>query len=669
MWAYRKPLAEWAIQKYLQTKGIALSMNIDVFSLNEFRVLDVVIEDTIRIPHIYIQRDTEDSRFMSLRTLDIHIFSIDIPKVQKLMTAFPSTPSEETPATTFSTLLDSCQMAQKARLNLKLDTINYNTATLPLGLHLEHAENEKHLGVTFSGATSKLQNDAAISIGPTSYEGQLQLRCSKESISIQGDPLILKNKNFIFKQPYFKINTVNLKLNKFSIEISPNNTAFFSLPLSFAIDASTHDSKYKINWPQSVLTGKWFLDGSEENSLNFSAQNVQIFDPQVVDLKNIKLSLTTSSQNLQSYSGDFLVKGLTYKNSLQKPLIQDLKAKGIYKTLENGHSVDFEITDSANILHLKKLKATLLPDNIQLVLPKNSVEMQLKDQITDLFPSTQNIIKMINGTIKASGHIRYIKSILSGNLNIEGQKIYADTEYGDVSNLNFHHDINSFKKFSSSPKRTLSMDKLRVGKAIKNIVLTYQVLGREKIHAEALHLEYEDAQIQAVDFFLNPMEKTVNNFVASVKNLKLQTLLAIGLGENIHAEGKLNGSIELNFVEKVPVASGRLIAEGPGTIRFRKPGQAQQAAIQLSDNPLDILNGYLYNFNYTDLAVDIRSNEHYKMNMIVSTLGYNPEYVKGKPLKLKVSFEQNILAALQYMMLSYDLPNKLKERIEKAGEK
>ena len=79
---------------------------------------------------------------------------------------------------------------------------------------------------------------------------------------------------------------------------------------------------------------------------------------------------------------------------------------------------------------------------------------------------------------------------------------------------------------------------------------------------------------------------------------------------------------------------------------------------------MDILQGYLYDFAFETLSLQIESDKNYDSIMILNTLGRNPQYVQGKPLKLNIKLEQNILAAVQSMMLTYDLPNKLKEKLE-----
>ena len=62
------------------------------------------------------------------------------------------------------------------------------------------------------------------------------------------------------------------------------------------------------------------------------------------------------------------------------------------------------------------------------------------------------------------------------------------------------------------------------------------------------------------------------------------------------------------------------------------------------------------------------SDENYDMKMTMTALGKNPGYLSGKALKLNVNLEQNLLAAFQAMMLSYNLPKRLEEKISNLGK-
>ena len=199
-----------------------------------------------------------------------------------------------------------------------------------------------------------------------------------------------------------------------------------------------------------------------------------------------------------------------------------------------------------------------------------------------------------------------------------GRDIYSNTDYGDFSNVHFDHDVVSFDTFASSPRRTLSMDDARVGKVIKNIRLVYDVEGFEKINGHHLTLEYEEAKIEAKNFSVNPRDKTVSNFHANVRGLPLESLLTVGLGENIRAEGLLNGSVSLHFKGAVPTASGELSSEIQDGF-VTAPGQTNNPPFG-SDLP-GHTEWVFVQAHYADLAVDIRSDEHYNMNMTLKAFG------------------------------------------------
>ena len=125
----------------------------------------------------------------------------------------------------------------------------------------------------------------------------------------------------------------------------------------------------------------------------------------------------------------------------------------------------------------------------------------------------------------------------------------------------------------------------------------------------------------------------------------------------------------IDYKGKVPLFKGHLKAKEKGVIRYRKPGQGPIDFKTVTANPMDILHSYLYDFDYSQLDIDMDSNQKYDMKMTLRTLGKNPQYMEGKPLKLNIKLDQNLLAGFKAMMLTYDMPNKIKDKIEKMGTK
>ena len=165
----------------------------------------------------------------------------------------------------------------------------------------------------------------------------------------------------------------------------------------------------------------------------------------------------------------------------------------------------------------------------------------------------------------------------------------------------------------------------------------------------------------------NPIERTTKDFEAAIYKLSLEKALKLALGDSVTAEGSLDGQIQIFFKGKKPMAKGHLQSSKKGWIRYRKPGSSPPKQEITSTNPMDILEAYLYDFYYDQLYIDFETDDQFDMKMTLRTQGQNPGYLKGKPLKLNINLEQNLLAAFKAMMLTYNLPHKIKEKIEEMG--
>ncbi|MCC6137620.1 MAG: YdbH domain-containing protein, partial [Bdellovibrionaceae bacterium] len=357
-----------------------------------------------------------------------------------------------------------------------------------------------------------------------------------------------------------------------------------------------------------------------------------------------------------------------HKVNSAKPLFSKVNSKIRFQKLGETIKAFIDISDATKNLAIRNLELEHTPQATKALFKKATTQIHLNSQITELLPITKEHIKTISGVLSAEGHVQFKDDNLTGGLKLFGKDISVSSGYGDVTEMQWEHDVLSFKTFTSSPLQTLRIKSFTAGKTIENIYLEYQVMNLDTLRAQKLHLEYEKALIDAENFMIHPLKQELIGFKATIKNLPLESILTMALGPFVSATGHLNGHVNLEFEDKIPTMNGRLTSEKEGWILYRKQGDQQQNGLQLSDSPMTILNSYLYNFNYKTLDLDLRSNKQYQMNVLLGAYGHNPDYLKGKPLKLKINLEQNVLAAIQSMMLSYDLPSKLKERIEDNQE-
>lgn len=468
----------------------------------------------------------------------------------------------------------------------------------------------------------------------------------------------------------------------FSLVISKDNTATFQLPLNLKISAQSGTQLLKGDLPSLSVNGTYSLDASQKNRLELTAKNLKLSAPHNVSAQSLLLDLSSQGDWSTHMAGALKVANVSYTlppkpkkvasakqdGKSLKPLFTHVSATVRFEKQGEAVEANIDVSDKTKNLAITQLNVKHSTSGSAVSFKKHQTQIKLNSQITELLPITQEHIKSLSGTLSAEGTVTLKDDALNGKIKLSGKDISLSSGYGDIMGLQWEHDVLSLKTFASSSHQSLFIKSFTAGKTIDNISLDYQVLGPDNIQAQKLHLEHEKALIEAENFSVHPLRQELKNFKASIKNLPLEKVLALAVGAFVTATGDLSGHLNLEFKDKIPTVNGRLTSNKDGWILYRKDGDTQQKGLQLSDSPMTILNSYLYNFNYKTLDLDIRSNKNYEMNVLLGAYGHNPDYLNGKPLKLKLNLEQNVLAAIQSMMLSYDLPSKLKERIEKNAE-
>jgi hypothetical protein len=656
-YSLKKNISHYAIVGCLQSKGIEISFSVDTFRFDEIVISDVTLDKNITLPHVQINLSAgQPSGITAL------IDHLDLPTLKEVLKKLSSSSTEQT---NFHTLSDQCQLAKDMDIDIQIKAATWDTIQLPLALQLLHKKTQSNLTLAFSGQTTENQKSPQLTVGPLSYSGQLSVLCSEKTIETQIHSLSVKVKMLMGSEMTPLIRRLDLSLQKGAVTIGDNEKIKLHLPAALHLDSQIKDKNILLDEKSFILSGSSALAEPQKGQFNISGQGLHLGSPQKLDFKKWDLLLDTLDPE---FSGTFHISGLEYKNPLSQALLNQVNLSGQFNQFSGKYSVALNISDSEKILNLKDLNFTYdtKSSTYTLTFKDHASAVHLNNKMAEIFPLYGKPIHSAEGTLSLSGSLTSQGEGFVGDLAIQGQKISMNTEYGQFKNLNIHHNILNIPSLKSSKNQSLTLDEINAGVILEKVKINYQVLELSRIEVSHMEFTYDDALFVSKAFLLNASQKRVENFKATIKGFPLKKLLAIGLKDTVSATGFLSGEIAVNYHGPVPTMEGQLTAESPGSIQYRT-GQLQETAIHLSDGPMNILYAYLYDFQYKTLSVDIKTDDKYKMNMKLSTFGHNDNYLKGKPLKLNVNLEQNLLAAIQSMMLTYDLPNKIKEHLEKVG--
>lgn len=662
--SFRVELAKKIMTQLLSSHQLTSQFKIEEFSLHHLKMSDIVLNDKIKIPKIEIVYGGWLRLEPRVRQIVAEVDDLDIPTVNQILQQQSSNVDSTSPPVTFKSLSDSCSNFADMKIQLSLKNLTWHSAILPIHFNLEHAQKSENYLVDFSGATDTEHHSDLISIKKSKFNGQLLLSCKADHLQLQISKVLVHLQSLVSQNPKIDLPNIDLQIDHGLAKIDESNQLTGELASAFNLIAHTQQGPLHGRADQLQLNFTSPLKDFSQISGNVSAQRFSVRHGQELSVDHLSIQAKQNSALKQSV-GDFIIHGLGAKDDKSQTLISGINTSGQFKA--QPPSVDFKLnlSDATKTLDFKDAKLALLPEtsHFSLVLPENKSTIRLNSSLGNLFPFLKKHMKSASGKISLHGKLEGNTQSVKGPLSISIENADVDTEYGKATGIKLKHVLLEYPTFKSGKDNSLSISEVTAGPMAKNISLTYNIQELHQIDVRNLNFKYEGASIEASPFTINPIGKSLEGFTAKITHLELEKLLALALKDTVSASGMLSGHIKLHYKNKIPTIEGDLAVDAPGWIRYRT-GPGQKPAIQVTDNPMDILNGYLYDFAYQTLDVNVKTDETYKTMITLHTFGHNPNYVKGKPLKLKINLEQNLLAAFQSMMLTYDLPSKLKEKLE-----
>ncbi len=215
----------------------------------------------------------------------------------------------------------------------------------------------------------------------------------------------------------------------------------------------------------------------------------------------------------------------------------------------------------------------------------------------------------------------------------------------------------------------LRVGRALIGKELKNSQLLYSTKNKSLFLIESYSSTVDDAKLTASHFDLDISSKDFSGTRIEIQNYKLSEFLALALGGAVHAKGDLSGSLQVNKLDTgvLILSGGVLKTNSKGWIKYRPPGNEPPRPTDIPNNPRKILENYLWDFEYETLSATIQSDSQYNALIHLQAFGRNKGYLDGKPLKLSINLEMNLLKLLKSYAITKGFPDRLKERIMKVG--
>lgn len=328
------------------------------------------------------------------------------------------------------------------------------------------------------------------------------------------------------------------------------------------------------------------------------------------------------------------------------------------------------VSEARNKITARNVRANYdSEDSFRISVPHSSLlSFKLTNELLALLPKKEYGMNRIAGNLAVSGSATYSAGKITGPITLTTRDGFLDTNYGRFEKVSIDYQLDSLIPLLPSSSLQSITSKVTIwDESHYEIATSFHTKDHSHFLFDSFHMKEQKAEIntdQAFSLDLDPL--TLRDFHIVLHNVPLERLLQFALKETITAEGAVAGDLGLEYIDQKPKIYGTLSQTSPGRIRYRLTGSVPSKTLKFTDGPMDILNGYLYDFVYSELSVKITTDEKYQMIVRLSTTGRNPDYLGHKPLKLNLNVEQNLLSALKSLMLSYNLPEQLKERLENS---
>jgi hypothetical protein len=657
---FYKTIFHFLIISYFKTQGISVSFELQKLATDKLILQNIYIEEKTFIRRFELSTSHFWQKPLQIKKLYLDADNIDLQSIMKVFakikgkTQTPSAQQSQNPKIIFSDVLKHCQQINSLPFSLQIDAVTWADTKIPI--HLKTTKINKQVHLLWSA--------------PAQTSGSVYLQCEPDAIFLQAPEIIANIQNI--KDADLSIEKLKFQFQNAFIKWEKNSSLQSAFPGEFEIVKTQNKIKQSLHLPTIVLSTQSHLDQPKKIEVRLLAKKIS-FVPDKNKTIHIPILENLAHVDLDSIAlnthGRLSLQNLSIQDDKKSPFLQGLNGITHYQASRDDYKMKINLTDKNRLLQIKNFSITgSIPDQDHKIFFKSQETLvSLKTEIVDLIPSLKPYIQHLSGQLNLSGNVAYKNKTLQGSIHLIGQDISYQSEYGSFEGVSFSHSVNSFKTWASLPKQNLQVKKVNIGPGIENLKIIYQVLNLKKINVQSLFFNIEQASLHAENFRLNLFQKRVENLILKISNLDLEKVLALGLKSTVKAKGQLNGQIGVHFHTHRPTLSGNLADSQPGHIQYRT-GKLQASSLSISDTPMDILNNYLYDFYYKNIAIQISTDEKYDMKMTLSAWGHNPNYLNGKPLKLNVNLEQNLLAAMQSIMLTYDLPSRLKEKIEKVEQ-
>lgn len=303
-------------------------------------------------------------------------------------------------------------------------------------------------------------------------------------------------------------------------------------------------------------------------------------------------------------------------------------------------------------------------------------------------PALPYAVSSVTNPLKAYGMLEQDISIRAGQLQLNsaiefvefGRKKATQSstlrasnisgQYGDYSfdNLNALFNWKGIEQWHTEQAATLTMDSVNVGFPVSNVTATLSLPEPTSPTSPTVKVHTFSSSVFGGEIYLpEPVTWRVgaasNQLLVSASQWELRQLVALQQGQEIDAQGLLEGQLPLIVEDgRIIIKKGFLRAIPPGgSIRYQATDSA--AALAQSNEELGMALELLEDFRFKVLSTDVALDKTGNLHLGLALSGSNPTQFNGRQVNFNINLDQNIDPLLQSLRLSDTLVEQLERRI------
>lgn len=647
---YIKDISSYYIKQIVYQKlGQEIHFEITKLNFNEIEVKNISLGNS-KISEFKADLNFGSSKSMFLNKLIIKLDHLDIDefieksgwnKVKTEKIEFQNLNDEANiQELNFSEL---CKEIKNFESDIQLSSIKLQNQIIPMQFNFAHIKNLTSIKLIIDHKSSPIYSNYS------SF-----MNCIDSGIEIVNNKSQIRVKELNFEN--LKIKSFNLNIQDSSIQFYNNFKFSGQLISDFNSEVLYNNNSYSLKANKMIFGSSDSNKDKESQSLQITLNNLEAASSKnIVLLDKIKLesNLKNWQENINLDFTDFKILNEKFKTIIGPISVQSkhqLKKENLLSQI-NLFNGDNQIFKDINFLLDLKMKL------FKLKLPKTNFNSS-KAATTNIFPVIKSSLKNMEGQWSLKFNYNS-KNKYQMPLELTAKNINIDMGDLKLNGLSWNHS-------SKNAKAQLKIDNFILAKELSEIEINYEIPSLEKIKIKESKFKYQNANFTISPFTILPMEEKIEDFEIKVEKFSVDSFLKLIYSDGVFATGDLSGQIPLHQEDKFIIAqNGFLKSNQKGKIKLRPTGSTAPSNKVIPSNPQEILKGYLYNFDYEELSAKINTKSNFDLILNLKVYGRNPEYLSGKPLKLSVNFELNILKMIQSVLITSDVPEFVKKKLIK----